>query len=103
MLTLRNSMVLAVHLGCGKVEVKTYCLPVVDTINDAANYLEPDAAVYVESCQLAKNFGTLSFRHCFQEASGVTDCLAKLAIRSRLSKVWDDAMLDFISSAIAND
>jgi hypothetical protein len=73
---LRDGLLLAVLMGCNKIEVNSDCMDVVDVMKNGGNSLGPGAAIYEECSFLCRNFSEVLFLHCPREANMTTNGLA---------------------------
>ena len=63
----------------------------------------PDAATVAECKALEVDLSKLDVVHCFREANGVVDMLAKNSLCNSSSGYWDGPIPGFISHLVVHD
>ncbi|KAM3332208.1 hypothetical protein ACQJBY_027798 [Aegilops geniculata] len=99
---IRNGMLLAANVGCNSLILESDSTNAVDIINQE-DYLGQEVSIYMECQQLGSDFAKVNVIHCFREANCVADSIAKNALSTRSSMIWDEVVPDFISLQIVNN
>ncbi|XBI13774.1 hypothetical protein VPH35_140465 [Triticum aestivum] len=73
---IRNGLYLAAKLGCNSVIVESDSLNAIEAYNQD-DYLGPDEAVVAEGKTIGEDLAKFDVAHCFREANGVADSIAK--------------------------
>lgn len=102
MVAIRNGFILAANIGCSSFTVEYDSSNVIEAVNQEA-YIGSEVAVIMECKELGSEFVKDDVIHCFQEANGVADCIAKHSLCSIALEFWDSSIPDFISHFIIND
>jgi ribonuclease HI len=89
-MALKEGMKLAQHMGCSRLIIHSDCTEVVDTMKTGGMPATVSAPVYDECMELWQEFVVISIEYCNRDTNRVADELARLAMDSKLSCIWDD-------------
>lgn len=98
-----NGIILALRIGCSSVVIESDSTNAVQIFNQGDEFFGPDAAIVLECKQLTADLTNVECIHCFREANGVADSLAKFSFKNRSSDFWESSIPDFVSHLIVND
>ena len=102
LVAIRYGLILAANIRCHSIILESDSSNAVEIINQEV-YLGHDVSIYMECKQLGAEFSKVDVIHCCREANAVADAIAKNALSSRSSSVWDDVVTAFVSHQIGND
>ena len=100
---IHDGLYLAGKIRCNKVLIESDNSFVVESVQNPDAHAGLDAVMVAECKQIALDFASVEYSHCFREANEVAHTLAQKSFSDKSFIFWKLFIPDFISHSLVND